>query len=54
MLQDLWDFTSHPPKTLACTAEDAGKTLYALDCEQHAYIAASQYLLWLNLVTNRL
>ena len=31
---DLWDFTSHPPKTLACTAGDAGKTLYALDCER--------------------
>jgi hypothetical protein len=28
---DLWDFTSHPPKTLACTGDDADKTLYALD-----------------------
>lgn len=28
---DLWDFTTHPLKTLACTGQDADKTLYAMD-----------------------
>eukprot|EP01050_Picozoa_sp_SAG11_P031511 SAG11_NODE_9820_length_878_cov_1.563543_2_plen_192_part_00 len=28
---DLWDFSCHPPRRLACMADDAPKTLYTLE-----------------------